>query len=110
VNVHHQRMILLLGAVAVLVIGLGALYGVVDSSVGIPDGMYFAVVTVTTVGYGDIIPRGWASHLVALAIMVLIIPLWTGVFSLLTTGFITRDAEQRHEELKKHVTDSAPPR
>jgi voltage-gated potassium channel len=103
VNVHHKRMILLLGAVAVLIVGLGALYGYADPQVGTWDGMYFAVVTVTTVGYGDIIPRGWEDHLVALAIMVLIIPLWTGVFSLLTTGLITREAAQRHEEMKQHV-------
>ena len=116
-NVHHRRMFLLLSAVAILVVGLGALYGYTDSTVGVWGGIYFAVVTVTTVGYGDIIPRGWEDHLVALLIMVLIIPLWTGVFSLLTTGFITREAEKRdeeqkenderrHRELKAHVSHS----
>lgn len=94
---------MLLGAVAVLVVALGSLYGYTDKQVGTLDGIYFAVVTVTTVGYGDIIPRGWEDHLVALAIMLLIIPLWTGVFSLLTTGFITREAEKRHDEIKEHV-------
>jgi voltage-gated potassium channel len=108
-------MFVVLGATFAGVLLLGALYGY-TASVGPWDGMYFAVVTVTTVGYGDIIPHGWAAHLVALAIMVLIVPLWSGSFSLFATGLITRDAEKRHEdqqkqadrrhdELKKHVTD-----
>ena len=99
---HHRRMLWLLAAVACLVVGLGALYGVVDGC-GIPDGMYFAVVTVSTVGYGDIIPRGWPDHLVALMIMVLIIPLWSSVFSLLTSGFISSHADRRHEEALRHL-------
>lgn len=92
-----------LAAIAVLVVAFGALYGAV-SHTGVWDGIYFAVVTVTTVGYGDIIPHGWAPHVVALAIMVLIIPAWSAVFSLLTTGFITARIDKRHEEMKQHVT------
>jgi voltage-gated potassium channel len=96
-------MFWLLGSVAALVVGLGALYGYTDPVVGTWGGIYFAIVTVTTVGYGDIIPRGWEDHIVALAIMILIIPLWTGVFSLLTTGFITQEAEKRHQEQQEHA-------
>jgi voltage-gated potassium channel len=107
VNVHHKRMLMLLAVVAVLVVALGALYGYVDKQLNAWDGMYFAVVTVTTVGYGDIIPRGWADHLVALAIMILIIPAWTGVFSLLTTGMLASHVDKRHDDLKKHVTESS---
>lgn len=116
-NVHHKWMFLVLAAVFAGVLGLGALYGYVAPGVGPWDGIYFAVVTVTTVGYGDIIPHGWAAHLVALAIMVLIVPLWSGAFSLFATGLITRDAEKRHrdqqeqadrrhEELKQHVSST----
>jgi voltage-gated potassium channel len=98
-------MIWLFSAVAVLVVTLGALYGTV-TPVGPWDGMYFAVVTVTTVGYGDIVPRGWEAHLVALAIMVMIIPLWSAVFSLLTSGIVADHVDRRHEEMKDHVSDA----
>lgn len=104
-NSNHKWMVAVFGLVCAGVLGLGALYGAV-AGVGVPDGMYFAVVTVTTVGYGDIIPHGWAPHLVALAIMVMIIPAWTSVFSLFVTGLITNHVDRRHAEMKAHVTDN----
>lgn len=104
---HHKRMTGLLALVAAMVAGLGALYGTV-TPIGPWDGMYFAVVTVTTVGYGDIVPRGWEAHLVALAIMILIIPAWTGVFSLLTTGMLANHVDaktdKQTEQIKEHIS------
>lgn len=101
-NVHAKRALFLLGAVALLVVALGALYGNL-TPVGPWDGMYFAVVTVTTVGYGDIVPRGWEAHLVALLIMVLIIPAWSTVFSLITSAVVAGHVDKRHKEMKNHV-------
>ncbi len=68
----------------------GAIMYLVERSVdgsmftSIPRGMYWAIVTVTTVGYGDITPRTVPGQLIAAAAMVLgysliIIP--TGIFS-----------------------------
>ena len=102
-NWHHTWMVRLLVLIIVLVIVFGAFYGQADH-VGALNGMYFAVVTVTTVGYGDITPHGWLPHVLALAIMVLIIPLWSGSFSLLTSGWIADHIDARHNELKDHVT------
>jgi len=96
----------LIALVILLVIVLGALYGVADH-VGALDGMYFAVVTVTTVGYGDITPHGWLPHLLALAVMVLIIPLWSGSFSLLTTGLTADHVDKRHRQMTDHATTTA---
>jgi voltage-gated potassium channel len=106
VNWHHRWMARLLALVLLLVIVLGALYGLADH-VGAPDGMYFAVVTVTTVGYGDITPHGWLPHLLALAIMVAIIPLWSGSFSLLTAGITADHVDKRHRQMADHVTTTA---
>ena len=105
-NWHHTWMTRLLALTVLLVITLGALYGLADH-VGALDGMYFGVVTVTTVGYGDIIPHGWLPHMLALAIMVLIIPLWSGSFSLLTSGLVTDHVDKRHEQMADHVTAAA---
>ncbi|HEY1705614.1 MAG TPA: potassium channel family protein [Trebonia sp.] len=102
-------MLKLFGLVAALVVVLGTVYGEVTPA-GPWDGMYFAVVTVTTVGYGDIVPHGWAAHLVALAIMILIIPAWASVFSLLTTAMLAShvDAQTHRQtaEIKEHVSDT----
>jgi voltage-gated potassium channel len=55
----------------------------------IPRGVYWAIVTITTVGYGDIAPRSVLGQFVAAAAMVLgysliIIP--TGIFSVELVG------------------------
>lgn len=73
--------------------------------VSIWDGLYFATTTGSTVGYGDITPIGWLPHLLSVAIMILVIPLFTSVFSLLTTALTARHVDRRHEELKRHVSE-----
>lgn len=107
-NWHHTWMTRLLAAVVLLIIVLGALYGYADH-VGVLSGMYFAVVTVTTVGYGDITPHGWAPHLLALAIMVLIIPLWSGSFSLLAAGLTADHVDKRHRQITARLPVPASP-
>jgi hypothetical protein len=107
VNVHHTWAVRALAAVVLLDIGLGVAFGYADHY-GVWNGVYFAVVTVTTVGYGDVVPHGWAAHAVALAIMVLILPLWTGVFSLFAAGLIANHVDQKTDrqtrDIKQHVT------
>jgi len=105
-NVHHAWMARLLALVLLLVVVLGALYGYA-AHCGPWDGIYFAVVTVTTVGYGDLVPRGWLPHLLALAIMVLIVPLWSGSFSLLSAGLTANHIDRRHKQMAAHVTTTA---
>ena len=74
--------------VITLVLILGAAMYVIEGAEGgftsIPRGMYWAVVTITTVGYGDIAPRTWLGQAVASVAMLLgysliIIP--TAIFS-----------------------------
>lgn len=53
------------------------------------NGLYFAVTTGTTVGYGDITPHGRAAHLIAVAIMLIAIPLFGASFALFTSTLTT---------------------
>ena len=80
------------------------------------NGLYFATTTASTVGYGDITPHGWAPHLISVAIMLTVIPLFSSVFSLLTTTLTTIHTDMKHaklveridrhhEEMKKHVSE-----
>ena len=103
---HHRRAAWLFSAVIVLDVAFGAVFGLADH-VGAWNGVYFGFVTVTTVGYGDILPHGWAAHVLAVAIMLLILPLWSTVFSFVTAGLTADHIDARTDkqtaELKKHI-------
>lgn len=102
---HHRRAAWLFGMVVVLDLAFGILFGYADN-VGIFNGLYFAVTTVTTVGYGDIVPHGWAAHLIAVAIMILFVPLWASIFSLVAAGFVADHVDSKHEQLKRHIDNN----
>ena len=83
------KIIVFLMAVLTIVLIMGASMYVVEGEAGgftsIPRGMYWAIVTVTTVGYGDIAPTTVLGQVVAAIAMILgysliIIP--TGIFSM----------------------------
>jgi voltage-gated potassium channel len=94
-------------ATAFLVVVAGAVISVVDST-DIPDvgtGIWWAIVTVTTVGYGDVVPHNASGRVVGAMLMLLGI----GFISLLTatiaSTFVASDEEQdqRLDELIETV-------
>lgn len=50
------------------------------------QGIYWAVATATTVGYGDITPHTLAGHVIAVLVMLTVVPLFAATFSLFTSG------------------------
>jgi voltage-gated potassium channel len=83
-----RKIVVFLFAVITIVIIVGALMyqieGEPNGFTSIPAGMYWAVVTVTTVGYGDISPHTVAGRLLASVLMILgygIIAVPTGIVS-----------------------------
>ena len=102
-NLHHKRAVTVMSAAVVLDVILGLLFAAAQH-VSSWLGLYFAVTTATTVGYGDISPHGWASHVIAVVMMLTVIPLFAATFSLVTTGLTSGDIklhiDRRHEELK----------
>jgi len=83
-----RKIVVFLFAVITIVIIVGALMyqieGARNGFTSIPAGMYWAVVTVTTVGYGDLSPRTVPGRLLASVLMILgygIIAVPTGIVS-----------------------------
>jgi len=66
--------------VACVVAG-GALFAMTQH-IAFTTGLYWAITTATTVGYGDVIPHNPAGRLVASAVMLTTIPLLASVFAL----------------------------
>ena len=85
----RRKILVFIFAVVTLVIILGtAMYLIEGEENGfdsIPHGVYWAIVTLTTVGYGDIAPRTPLGRILASIIMIMgygIIAVPTGIFSL----------------------------
>jgi voltage-gated potassium channel len=81
-----RKIIVFLGTVLALVVIIGALMYVIEGQdngfVNIPLSIYWAIVTLTTVGYGDIAPQTVAGRILASAVMIMgyaIIAVPTGI-------------------------------
>ena len=83
-------------ATTLMTVGAGLLVTVVDreSFPSIGSGLWWAVQTVTTVGYGDNIPMNLAGRLVAVLVMLLGIGFLTVITASITGTFVSRS---RHE-------------
>ena len=94
----RPKIIVFLGIVTITVIIAGTIiYEIEDNIRSIPDGMYWAIVTMTTVGYGDIVPESWVGKvfsavLILLGYSLIIVP----------TGFVS--AEMFHERAAGRVS------
>ena len=61
-------------------------------------GLWFAIVTVTTVGYGDTFPTSVVGRLVAAFLMVVGIGFLGLATASIAGHFVSQDAEQKHRE------------
>lgn len=76
-----------LALLTLLTIGLGGLlFSTVEPGVSVGDGLYWAVITVTTVGYGDIVPTTTTGK--ALAVYVMLVGV--GFLAILTGAIAQR--------------------
>ncbi len=98
-----RKILIFMGFILVLVIMLGSIMYVVEGGQNgfdsIPLSIYWAIITITTVGYGDIVPLTDIGKLVSTLIMLMgysIIAIPTGIVSV----EISRTA--RRSELKKY--------
>jgi len=101
---RHGLDYTLLAALLIVVVS-GALATVAERSnddatiQDLPDGLWWAVTTVTTVGYGDTYPRTALGRGIGVALMLLGISL----FSVVTANVAAFFVEEREDELLKEV-------
>jgi len=70
-------------------------------------GIYWAITTVTTVGYGDITPTSSEGHWIAAGTMVLAIPVWSLAFGLVVSWLTSIHVGRAAEDVKAHVSGVA---
>ena len=93
---------LIVGVATTLAIASAVLLRIIDPAIGtFSNALWFAVSTVTTVGYGDVVPETGAGRLVAAALMLAglgLIPLITSVVVSILVA--QRSREARETELR----------
>jgi voltage-gated potassium channel len=92
-----RKIVVFLGAVLAIVVIVGSMMYLIEGEpngfTSIPTSIYWAIVTMTTVGYGDIAPQTAIGKILASAIMILgygIIAVPTGIVSVELAGVVTR--------------------
>jgi voltage-gated potassium channel len=94
-------------ATAVVTVGAGALITFIDSdeyaNVGV--GLWWAIQTVTTVGYGDVAPKAVGGRVVAALVMLYGIAFIAIVTAVITSTFVAR-ASHAYDEAHKQEEES----
>lgn len=93
---------LFVAAVSIIAVILGTFMYLLEGPTGvfnsIPKGMYWAIATLTTVGYGDIVPSSTAGRMIASLVMVL----GYGVIAV-PVGIVSSDIAQSVEAYRKKL-------
>ena len=78
-------------------VGFGLLMTAIDhknfTTVG--EGLWWSVQTVTTVGYGDLVPTNTSGRIVAALVMLLGLAFLTVITAAITSSFVARATEER---------------
>jgi voltage-gated potassium channel len=110
-----RKVTLFLFMVLAIVVIAGAIMfqieGEANGFTSIPAGIYWAIVTVTTVGYGDIAPKTFVGRILASILMIVgygIIAVPTGIvsFELARTSPVSRVVICSHCDLRSHDPDA----
>jgi voltage-gated potassium channel len=78
-------------------VGFGVLMSAIDQKnfTTVGQGLWWAVQTVTTVGYGDHVPTNTAGQLLAAAVMLLGLAFLAVITAAVTSSFVARATEER---------------
>jgi voltage-gated potassium channel len=101
---HHRKhiAILLASAAGCVLAGAGAFAA--TQQLPFSTGLYWAVTTATTVGYGDVTPRNAAGRVIASLVMLTTIPLLAAVFAL-ASGDVAAAGIRRILGMRSHFPE-----
>ena len=92
-----QAAVIIATVTITITVAAGLLMTVADHhnfpSIGL--GLWWAIQTVTTVGYGDVVPTSVAGRIVATFVMLGGIGFLSVITAAITSGFVTRSREER---------------
>jgi voltage-gated potassium channel len=80
-KVTRSQIVTLLILGVISVVGGGIAFAIVDHRT-VWTGLYWAITTATTVGYGDVVPTNGVGRIVAIVVMLTAIPLFGATFAL----------------------------
>lgn len=91
-------------ALGVVLLGVGTVFYHHVEKLKYLDSIYFSVITLTTVGYGDIVPKTDAGKIFTIFYVLIGIGLLAGIANYLLRHAMNRRFEKREErqEKKKH--------
>jgi hypothetical protein len=93
----------LAGATLLVGVGAGILVTIIDrqdfQTVG--DGIWWAIVTLATVGYGDIVPHSTWGRVVGAVVIVVGVTFLSFLTATVTSMFVSADQDQRTAEAKE---------
>ncbi|MGT2711269.1 potassium channel family protein [Streptococcus oriscaviae] len=71
------------------------------------DALWWSIVTMTTVGYGDIVPQDWITKIIAIVLMLVGICTFGMVTSAITRFFIDGERESKLDIIMKKLVDQS---
>lgn len=89
----------LLSGLIVLVVVSGTLFSYFEEGLDVPEGIWWAIVTATTVGYGDVVPASGLGRLVATVLMIAGISFIALLSAATAARLVELETEEGHEEL-----------
>ncbi|MBO6123604.1 MAG: hypothetical protein J6P09_07170 [Methanobrevibacter sp.] len=100
-----------MGGIAVIILTFTLLIYIFGTSYGIFDDFYFVIVTLTTVGYGDITPQTYNEKILTMILILIGIIVFStitaSISSFLTDRIMDDDNEDDVEKLKKSIEDQS---
>jgi voltage-gated potassium channel len=101
---HHRKSIAVLLSIALACVLLGAYLFSLTQGIAFTKGIYWAITTATTVGYGDVTPHNGIGEVIASAVMLTTIPLLASVFALVT-GAAAAAGIRRVLAMRDHIDE-----
>lgn len=105
-RVRRHQLYVLLGLAALAMLAGGVAFSA-SQGVSVGTGLYWAVVTAATVGYGDVTPHNSTGRIIAVVEILTAIPLFAGVFATVTATVTSLRLKSILLGLERRVPDQA---